>query len=132
MASLQKFVLHEGEGATPKVGDNVSCMFTELTAAGQRIPMYVRSYPPCILILTVSGRHQARLEFPSGGNASTVLRAVIGLQLIHKLSRETLNILEPGFEFFISSLKSMKTGELAEIQNEDIEGAKNSNHDFYL
>lgn len=130
MASLQKIVLREGEGVTPKVGDKVSCKFTKLTAAGQGIPMYVRTYPPCILILTVSGRHQAQLEFPSGGNASTVLRAVIGLQ--RKLSKETLNILEPGFEFFISSLMSMKAGELAQIQNEDIEGAKNSNSDFYL
>jgi hypothetical protein len=41
MASLQKIVLHEGEGITPKHGDKVTCIFTILTAAGQSIPLYV-------------------------------------------------------------------------------------------
>jgi FKBP-type peptidyl-prolyl cis-trans isomerase len=41
MASLQKIVLNEGEGVTPKHGDKVTCMFTGLAAAGQPIPMYV-------------------------------------------------------------------------------------------
>jgi hypothetical protein len=130
MASLQKIVLHEGEGVTSNHGDKVACTFASLTAAGQPIPMYVRRHPLCTLILTVSGRHQADLEFSSAGNAITVLLAVVGLQ--NKLSEERMAILQLGFEFFISSLTSMKKGELAQILNKDIEGAKKSNSDFCL
>lgn len=130
MASLQKIVLDEGEGVTPNHGDQVTCTFASLTAAGQPIPMYVRRYPLFILILTVSGRRQADLEFPSAGNAITVLLAVVGPQ--NKLSEETMAILQLGFQFFISRLKSMKKGEFAQILNEDIEGAKRSNSDFCL
>jgi hypothetical protein len=43
-----------------------------------------------------------------------------------------MDILQPGFEFFTSCLKSMKKGELAQILNTDIEGAKKSNSDFCL
>jgi hypothetical protein len=82
------------------------------------------------LILTASARRQAHLEFSSAGNASAVLLAVVGPQ--HKLSKETMDILQLGFEFFISSLTSMKKGELAQILNKDIEGAKKSNSDFCL
>ncbi|KAF4210367.1 hypothetical protein CNMCM5878_004496 [Aspergillus fumigatiaffinis] len=113
MASLQKIVLHEGEGITPNHGDKVACTFASLTAAGQPIPI-----------------HQADLEFSSAGNAITVLLAVVGLQ--NKLSKERMAILQLGFEFFISRLKFMKKGELAQILNEDIEGAKKSNSDFCL
>jgi hypothetical protein len=130
MASLQKIVLREGEGITPKHGDKVACTFASLTAAGQPIPLYVWIYPLCILILTVSASHQADLEFSSAGNAITVLLAIVGLQ--HKLSEERMAILQLGFEFFISRLKSMKRGECALILNEDIEGAKKSNSDFCL
>ncbi|KAH3379649.1 hypothetical protein KXW42_005042 [Aspergillus fumigatus] len=113
MASLQKIVLDEGEGVTPNHGDQVTCTFSSLTAAGQPIPI-----------------RQADLEFPSAGNAITVLLAVVGPQ--NKLSEETMAILQLGFQFFISRLKSMKKGELAQILNEDIEGAKRSNSDFCL
>lgn len=56
MASLKRIVLHEGEGVTPKVGDKVACMFTNLRAAGQHIHMYGQTHPRCILILSVSAR----------------------------------------------------------------------------
>lgn len=41
MASLQKIILREGTGVTPNFGDKVACKFRDLTAAGERIPMYV-------------------------------------------------------------------------------------------
>lgn len=41
MALLQKVTIREGTGITPEFGDKVKCKFRDLTAAGERIPMYV-------------------------------------------------------------------------------------------
>ncbi|KAL4934181.1 uncharacterized protein BDV17DRAFT_285918 [Aspergillus undulatus] len=113
MASLQKIIIREGTGATPNFGDKVACKFRDLTAAGERIPIQLTD-----------------VEFSSAGHAFSVLLAVIGVQ--HRLSEHTMNILKPGFEFLISSLRSTKRGEWAQILNQDPERAKEANSDFFL
>lgn len=80
--------------------------------------------------LTVSDRQLTDVEFSSAGHAFSVLLAVIGVQ--HRLSEHTMNILKPGFEFLISSLRSTKRGEWAQILNQDPERAKEANSDFFL
>lgn len=80
--------------------------------------------------LTISDRQQTDFEFSSAGHAFSVLLAVVGVQ--HRLSEQTMDILKPGFEFLISTLRSTKKGELAQILNQDPERAKETNSDFFL
>ncbi|KAE8310958.1 hypothetical protein BDV41DRAFT_543133 [Aspergillus transmontanensis] len=102
MDSLQKTVHQEGEGSSPRFGDQVIFFFKELKADGQIIHM-----------------QEPHLTFPASGDTFTVLHAVVGVE--NRLGEHRMAILQQGFNFFLDSITSMRKGEIAEFYVKDLD-----------